>query len=513
VRHAFVLLFAATLGWAQLAAAQVAVTVTEVPSLATATSLGAALTSAPDGQPWLSWVELGAGAMPAAAHEHHSITPKTSTVNTLRFATFDAANNTWTPARTIVTDATVTSNSADFPQLAIDGRSRIYAVWSDGAGGAFMTQSRDAGATWSKPSPWAPAGIEVEKFSFTRLAGGDVLAAWLDGRGRKAGGTSQQLFARVLRAGAPEADQLVDASVCDCCQTALISFLDGGALVAYRGRTGNDIRDIHVARWQAGGWSETRVLNPDNWHITGCPVNGPRIASDGSRVGAAWFTGADGDARVLASYSPDAGQRWLAPIRVDRGHPVGHVDTVLLRDGAVIVTWLEADGSLWLRRITPEFAATESVALAPAHAATVRGVPRVLLQRDYAGGRSAAQLLLAFTAEGSRSGIHTLLVTIPEGDFLAAERNCDCAPTAEELEGFPLRGAIVAVRPGDNRVLVQHDEVPGVFAAGQHDFEVTATTLATLRTGAELLGRIHRAENGTWQLAHVQLLGAAERRN
>ena len=36
---------------------------------------------------------------------------------------------------------------------------------------------------------------------------------------------------------------------------------------------------------------------------------GPRLAADGPRMGAAWFTAADDEPRVLVSTSPDAGTR------------------------------------------------------------------------------------------------------------------------------------------------------------------------------------------------------------
>ncbi len=481
----------------------------ELASPAALRSVGAALTMSPDGTIWLSWVEPGEGAARAAksAEHHHGAPAGPAVVSTLRFATFDAARATWNEPRTIANDDTVTTSSADFPQLAIAGDGSVFAVWTDGRGGARISTSHDRGASWSAPAPWAPESIGVEKFSFARLADGRVLAAWLDGRGRASGVKVQQLFTRIV-GDEYEHDQLVDASVCDCCQTTLTPFLDGGALLGYRGRTTDEIRDIDVARLRRGKWTEPRRLNADEWKINACPINGPRLSSDGSRVAAAWFTGAGSESRVLVSYSADAGATWLAPLRIDRGHPVGHVDTLLLRDGAIVATWLETDGSLWLRRITPEFSATEPVQLAAPGVVAVRSVPRMALLRDYAGGRTSAEILLAYTRDGAESGVRSMLVTLPEGQLLAAERHCDCAPSAEELQGFAIRGVVVAVDPAANSVRVKHAEVPGVFEAGAHDFTIAPLDLADVQPQRQFVAHIQRRD-ARWRLYDIRLLESA----
>lgn len=463
-----------------------AMTATELATPAAERSVGPSFATGPDGTIWLSWVEGGRAGRP----------------NALRLARFDPAARAWDAAHAVVADGTVTTNPVDFPQLAVDGRGRTFALWTDGHGGAFFSTSDHAGATWRTPQPWVRDGHEVEKFSLARLADGRVLVAWLDGRARRAGGHVQQLYARIL--GAPEnTDQRIDASVCDCCQTSLTPFLDGGARVAYRGRTADDVRDILTARYRGNAWDEPRLLNADDWRVNACPVKGPRVSSDGSRIAVAWFTAANNEPRVNVSFSPDAGERWLMPLRVDHGHPAGHVDTVLLRDSTLLVTWLEGDGSVWLRRVSPDFAVNGELELAGPHAAATAGVPRMVLRRDYAGGQAGAQVLVAFARGGG--GIRSVQVDVPEGQFLESERNCDCLPTPEQLSGFALRGTIVVAAAG--HVQVRHAEVPGVFPAGVHDF-VTPTPVAALAdAGRPFLARIARAD-GKWILYDVRFLGA-----
>jgi hypothetical protein len=460
------------------------VQVETVTSPAAPGAFGAAMFTAPDGGVWLSWVE------PAPGGGH-----------ALRCATWAPGQKTWQAPRTVTTDRTLTMSQADFPQLAANAAGQAVVIWTDGHGGACVSRSADRGATWSAPAPFATDRAEVEKFSLTVLADGRFLAAWLDGRGKKAGGKMEQLFARVLGEGG--AETLVDASVCDCCQTALTPFLDGGALLAYRARTEDEVRDIRIVRLHGATWEKSRPLNNDDWHLAGCPINGPRLASDGGRVAAAWFTAADNDPRVLVSYSPDAGERFLQPLRVDRGHPTGHVDTLLLRDNTLLVAWLEADGSAWLRRISPDYTADEPVALAPAGTIVAKDFPRLALLRDYAGGTASAQIAAALVTEGKNPGLQTVLVTLPEGDLLVAGKNCDCAPTPEQLAGFPVRGTIAALEAGALRV--RHFEVPGVLESGTHTFRAPAQLLANVQPGRQFLGRIERRD-GAWWLFDVRLV-------
>jgi hypothetical protein len=483
------------LGSARISAAP-AIQFEEIVSPAALGAIGASLATAPDGTLWLSWVEpvLPGPTGPAAGG-----------ARALRFSTLDPVAHKWTAPRTVATGPSLTADPTDFPQLVVTARGEAIALWTDGHGGALLSRSADGGARWRAPAAFTRESEEVEKFSLAVLADDRVLIAWLDGRGKKTGGKTQQLYARVLDSPGP--DMLVDPSVCDCCPTTLTAFPDGGALLAYRGRTEDEVRDIRTARFRGRKWDEPRPLGADDWHINGCPVNGPQIASDGGRVAAAWFTAANNDPRVLASFSPDAGARFLQPLRIDHGKPTGQVDTLILHDGALLVTWLENDGSLWLRRITPDFTADAPIALAPAGPGRVSGFPRMALVRDYACGRTTAQFVTAFVRETSPATLHTLLVTVPEGQLIEAEKNCDCAPTPEQLLGFAMRGTIAAVASNQGTVRVRHDEVPGVLAAGLHEFSVSPDVIAAVSTGRQFLGRIERRA-GAWRLFDVRLFVA-----
>ena len=483
----------------------------EIDTLASPAAAGAKspfLATGPGGAVWLIWLE------PAAQGA------------TLRCAAFDAAANRWGSAHTIAAGPQLVVSAAETPLLTISATGRLIAAWPESVGEVHhvvFSSSADAGVTWTAPEPLSRETTANEFAALTTLADGRVLAAWLDGRATTKTTRATRLYARILdfKSGSapanPASDVLIDSLVCDCCSLALTAFPDGTALLVYRGRTADEIRDIHVSRFGPQGWSESRVLNHDLWRIAGCPVNGPRLASDGGRVAATWFTAADNQPRVLLSTSPDAGTRFLLPLTVDLGHPTGHSDTVLLHDGTALVTWLEAaspdpkaqPAGLWLRRASPEFSLDEPILLSSASATQPAGFPRAVLVRDFFGDSLTAQLLIAYPG---KEGVHTLLVSVPESELLASSAaNCHCAPPPAQLGGFPIRGT-VAGPASKTQITANHPEFPGLLAAGTDTFRAAPAVLAALPPGREFLGRIERRA-GEWWLFDVRLLVAPPPKN
>jgi hypothetical protein len=147
------------------------------------------------------------------------------------------------------------------------------------------------------------------------------------------------------------------------------------------------------------------------------------------------------------------------------------------------------------------------VALAKPAQGRVKGFPRVALLRDYAGGTEPAQLIATFAREAG--DLITLLVTIPENELLEAEKSCDCAATAEQLKGFPIRGALLAAQPVTETLRVRHYEVPGIFSEGAREFKVAADVMARApEVGQPFLGRVER-RGEQWWLFDVRWIAAA----
>jgi hypothetical protein len=204
-----------------------------------------------------------------------------------------------------------------------------------------------------------------------------------------------------------EEDSELDARVCDCCPTAA-AVTASGPIIAYRGRSAGEIRDILVTRMEGGRWSVPVAIHADGWKIAGCPVNGPSLAADGSRVAAAWFTQANEKARVLLAFSEDGGAHFGAPVRVDGGQPLGRAQVKLLRGGDALVAWFEGKGSdvkLEVRRVGA--AGTLGAPLTVAHTTQRAGRPRL----EVLEGRA----VLAWTEPGTPSQVRTAIGQIPPG--------------------------------------------------------------------------------------------------
>jgi hypothetical protein len=139
------------------------------------------------------------------------------------------------------------------------------------------------------------------------------------------------------------AEVVIDSRVCDCCPLSA-ALTSEGVIVAYRDRSPDEIRDVHVARLTAGRWTAPALVHRDGWKLTGCPVNGPSVSAVGRDVAVAWFTVQNGEGRALVAFSRDAGRTFGAPVRVDDGGAAGRVQAALLAAGTAAISWIEVAG-------------------------------------------------------------------------------------------------------------------------------------------------------------------------
>lgn len=370
-----------------------------VPSPAGPGAMGSSLVTSSEGTVWLSWLE------PQGTREH-----------AMKVARFDAAQRKWSEARRVAHGANWFVNWADFPVLAAQG-DRLTAVWFvNGEGGddhayaARFSVSTDAGKTWTAPAPVTRESGTVEFVALQPLHDGRLLAAWLDGRNRKGHDGKQALFARVI--GGTAQDTLVDESVCDCCQLSFVA-TKTGALLAYRGRTKDEVRDMRVAEFTGAGWQAPRTLHDDGWKIAACPVNGPQLSTANDQVAAIWFTAADGQGRVWAAERAPMATTFGAPARLDLGKPQGRVDALSLADGRTLFTWLEAaandkQGGIYLRAREAGGALSEPVLLGATTTARASGFPRITSLPSSSG----THFVLSYTRDGEPREIATAVVTL-----------------------------------------------------------------------------------------------------
>ncbi len=263
-------------------------------------------------------------------------------------------------------------NWADVPHMAATPDGALWAHWLQKNGDApyaydvVVTRSRDGGANWAAPVVPHEDRTQSEHGFVSMWAQGpqQLGIAWLDGRNTGGGGHDGHAGhdgaqgAMTLRAAVFDGalqrtqDAEIDASVCDCCQTA-VATTSKGALLVYRGRAQGEIRDILATRFDGNAWRPPRPVHADGWVMPACPVNGPDVAADGDRAVVAWYTEAGGQPEVRIAASQDAGDSFAEPVSLDVGQPVLGRVTVALGAGQAWILWLREEGerqSLWLSR-------------------------------------------------------------------------------------------------------------------------------------------------------------------
>ena len=268
---------------------------------------------------------------------------------TLKFA--ELASDAWSPATTVASDKKWFISDADVPTVMRMSDGTLVAAtyplidYQLEAYELRLAYSKDEGKTWSKPvAPHHDKTKQQHGFaSLFEMPDKSLGVVWLDGRDMAKDpekGAMDVYFASFDSSWKQTAESAVNARVCECCQTSAAITADG-PIVAFRDRTEDDIRDIHVTRVEQGKWTDPVSVHDDKWKIDACPVNGPAVAARGKDVVVAWFTALDDNGKAYAAFSHDSGRTWGTPIRLDDSAALGHVDVELLDDGSAVATWVE----------------------------------------------------------------------------------------------------------------------------------------------------------------------------
>jgi hypothetical protein len=363
------------------------------------------LTPAPNGSVILSWVEK-------IGEKRYA----------LRAAVLES--NGWSETRTVSEGDNWFVNWADFPSVIALNDGTLAAHWlvKSGAGtyayDVNLSMSKDGGRSWTKPLIPHRDNTQTEHgfVSLVPLTDGRLGAIWLDGRNMEnmketdehaPAPESMTLRYAALDAAGNLADETqLDERVCECCQTSA-AVTSGGPIAVYRDRSPTEVRDIYIVRQVNGSWTSPQPVFADNWQINGCPVNGPSVAADGSRVAVAWFSSVADTPQVKIAFSQDAGATFSRPIQVDDGKNVGRVDTLLLPDGSALVCWLAGDvqgGEIKVRRVRADGALGPASVLAKTDISRSSGFPRM--------ARRGNEVHFAWTEFGKPSRVRTAVTQI-----------------------------------------------------------------------------------------------------
>ncbi len=260
-------------------------------------------------------------------------------------------------------------NWADIPSITTLGKNGeiLMAHWLQmSAEGTYdydirYSISQDGGTTWRASKVLHDDEIAAEH-GFVTLASDSkgAFATWLDGRNTKTpsviekeekdeghghddhghGGTMPMTLraAWIDESGNKSNELEIDDRVCDCCQTDAV-ITNSSPVVVYRDRSDDEIRDISIARYADKKWTH-KTLHKDNWHIAGCPVNGPAAAYNNGKLAVVWYTQLNDLPKIYLSISKDDGINFETPMLIAEDEVLGRVDVAMTGD-EVIVTWME----------------------------------------------------------------------------------------------------------------------------------------------------------------------------
>ncbi|MGB0952335.1 MAG: hypothetical protein ACPG31_03840, partial [Planctomycetota bacterium] len=205
----------------------------------------------------------------------------------------------WSEAQVLAQGKGWFVNWADFPQFQEDGDGGAVVSWlahpQTGHGyGTMFRKRRESGAAWTMPQVLHADRKAAEHgfVSLVPLGQGRFFANWLQS---EESGRPTHLRGGVMGpSGEIKAETVLDPMVCDCCGTDSIVLPSGNVVVAYRDRSEEEVRDIHVVRGKPedpSSWSKPTKIGHEDWITASCPVNGPVLAHDGSFVALAYFSG------------------------------------------------------------------------------------------------------------------------------------------------------------------------------------------------------------------------------
>jgi hypothetical protein len=352
------------------------------------------------------------------------IEPGSSKRHALRFSVY--GGGTWSAPVTVAEGDEFFVNWADVPSVVKLADGRFVAHWLEKSGKATYAYdvrlkiSNPTGTSWSNPITPHNDRTQTEHGFVSLLAReqGGVEVVWLDGRemagtgghGDHGSKGSMTLRAALLTSeGTLQEEALLDPRVCECCPTSAVR-TEAGIIVAYRDRSDEEVRDISVVWKERGTWSEPVRVSNDNWQISGCPVNGPALASRGARdVGLVWFTAAEGKPKVQVTFSNDNGKTFGPFLRIDRGIPLGRVGAAMLSDGSLLASWIEwreEESDLLVRHVVPSGTLGRLVRVSPISSERSSGYPRIAIV--------GKDVYVAWTEVGKERRVRVVQVPVTE---------------------------------------------------------------------------------------------------
>ena len=273
--------------------------------------------------------------------------------STLNFSQFKEGK--WINTQTMATGSDWFVNWADFPAHAINENLILSSYLKKSDSGTYtydviLSLQKLSGEKVKEDFLLHTDGVKAEHGFVSIIPNHNqgFFITWLDGRNtvdKDLDGYHKPMtirFAEITNKGDIIDESELDSATCDCCQTS-IAVTNKGPVVVYRDRSDKEVRDIYIARKINGIWEVPTPIHNDGWEINGCPVNGPKVASNSNNLAISWFTVSNEKPTVNLSFSKSNGASFGTPIKINDVDAIGRVDVAFLNPQEVLVSYIEGD--------------------------------------------------------------------------------------------------------------------------------------------------------------------------
>ena len=273
--------------------------------------------------------------------------------STLNFSQFKEGK--WINTQTMATGSDWFVNWADFPAHAINENLILSSYLKKSDSGTYtydviLSLQKLSGEKVKEDFLLHTDGVKAEHGFVSIIPNHNqgFFITWLDGRNtvdKDLDGYHKPMtirFAEITNKGDIIDESELDSATCDCCQTS-IAITNKGPVVVYRDRSDKEVRDIYIARKINGIWGVPTPIHNDGWEINGCPVNGPKVASNSNNLAISWFTVSNEKPTVNLSFSKSNGASFGTLIKINDDDAIGRVDVAFLNPQEVLVSYIEGD--------------------------------------------------------------------------------------------------------------------------------------------------------------------------
>ena len=273
--------------------------------------------------------------------------------STLNFSQFKEGK--WVNTQTMATGSNWFVNWADFPAHAINENLILSSYLKKSDSGTYtydviLSLQKLSGEKVKEDFLLHTDGVKAEHGFVSIIPNHNqgFFITWLDGRNtvdKDLDGYHKPMtirFAEITNKGDIIDESELDSATCDCCQTS-IAVTNKGPVVVYRDRSDKEVRDIYITRKINGIWGVPTPIHNDGWEINGCPVNGPKVASNSNNLAISWFTVSNEKPTVNLSFSKSNGASFGTPIKINDVDAIGRVDVAFLNPQEVLVSYIEGD--------------------------------------------------------------------------------------------------------------------------------------------------------------------------